>query len=412
MKTKLVVASMLALLSGNVLADELVVNDITIAQGGQAVLDIQMNNETELTAFQFDVKMAEGISVAKNEKGKMVYSMGDRFQDDDEEFTLSLSNPETNLYRFLGYHTVTCPISGNKGTIATATLEASSELTVGTTYYCTITNIVFTETSGLKHYPDDVTFAVTIDGVDDGRIHFDETSSNLPRYTAGEKGDVTMKRTIKGGVWNTIVLPFTLTKAKAEAAFGTDVQLSEFSGFETEYADEDDVSPDAIVINFTSYTMTARKGITGGKPFLIKTSKDVTEFEADDVTLTDVATSVEKADEYDTAGKFTGSLVKTVVPADGLFISDNKFWYSTGKTNIKAFRGWFELGAVLGKDTDFGAKVRFVIDDAPTSIEGIESANVDGDVYTLQGIYVGRDVEKNRLPKGIYIIDGKKTFVK
>ena len=75
MKTKLVVASMLALLSGNVLADELVVNDITIAQGGQAVLDIQMNNETELTAFQFDVKMAEGISVAKNEKGKMVYSM-------------------------------------------------------------------------------------------------------------------------------------------------------------------------------------------------------------------------------------------------------------------------------------------------------------------------------------------------
>ncbi len=412
MKTKLVVASMLALLSGNVLADELVVNDITIAQGGQAVLDIQMNNETELTAFQFDVKMAEGISVAKNEKGKMVYSMGDRFQDDDEEFTLSLSNPETNLYRFLGYHTVTCPISGNKGTIATATLEASSELTVGTTYYCTITNIVFTETSGLKHYPDDVTFAVTIDGVDDGRIHFDETSSNLPRYTAGDKGDVTMKRTIKGGVWNTIVLPFTLTKAKAEAAFGTDVQLSEFSGFEVEYADEDDVSPDAIVINFTSYTMSARKGITGGKPFLIKTSKDVTEFEADDVTLTDVATSVEKADEYDTAGKFTGSLVKTVVPADGLFISDNKFWYSTGKTNIKAFRGWFELGAVLGKDTDFGAKVRFVIDGAPTSIEGIESTNVDGDVYTLQGIYVGRDVDKNRLPKGIYIIDGKKTFVK
>ncbi|MGM9686649.1 MAG: hypothetical protein ACI3YI_10575, partial [Bacteroidaceae bacterium] len=255
MKTKLVVASMLALLSGNVLADELVVNDITIAQGGQAVLDIQMNNETELTAFQFDVKMAEGISVAKNEKGKMVYSMGDRFQDDDEEFTLSLSNPETNLYRFLGYHTVTCPISGNNGTIATATLEASSELTVGTTYYCTITNIVFTETSGLKHYPDDVTFAVTIDGVDDGRIHFDETSSNLPRYTAGEKGNVTMKRTIKGGVWNTIVLPFTLTKAKAEAAFGADVQLSEFAGFETEYADEDDVSPDAIVINFTSYTM-------------------------------------------------------------------------------------------------------------------------------------------------------------
>ena len=410
MKTKLVVASMLALLSGNVLADELVVNDITIAQGGQAVLDIQMNNETELTAFQFDVKMAEGISVAKNEKGKMVYSKGDRFQDDDAEFTLSLSNLETNLYRFLGYHTITCPISGNNGTIATATLEASSELTVGTTYYCTITNIVFTETSGLKHYPDDVTFAVTID---DGRIHFDETSSNLPRYTTGDKGDVTMKRTIKKDVWNTIVLPFNLTRANAKKCFGDNVQFAEFNGFEVDYGDdEENVTPLGILIKFDEYTIPARGNLEGGTLVLIKTDQDITEIKLDGVTLTEGVKDVSVAGEYKKKGKFTGSLTKTVVPADGLFISDNKFWYSTGKTNIKAFRGWFELDEVLGKVTDFGAKVRFVIDDAPTSIEGIESANVDGDVYTLQGIYVGRDVDKNRLPKGIYIIDGKKTFVK
>ena len=191
------------------------------------------------------------------------------------------------------------------------------------------------------------------------------------------------------------------------------MQFAQFDGFEVDYGDdEENLSPLGITINFSSYTIPARGNLKGGTPVLIKTDQDITEIKLDGVTLTDVATPVEKADEYDTAGKFTGSLVKTVVPADGLFISDNKFWYSTGKTNIKAFRGWFELGAVIGKDTDFGAKIRFVIDDAPTSIEGIESANVDGDVYTLQGIYVGRDVEKNRLPKGIYIIDGKKTFVK
>ena len=47
----------------------------------------------------------------------------------------------------------------------------------------------------------------------------------------------------------------------------------------------------------------------------------------------------------------TGTLVKTTIPADGLFLSDNKFYYSAGKTNIKAFRCWFELDAVLDKST-------------------------------------------------------------
>ncbi len=109
-----------------------------------------------------------------------------------------------------------------------------------------------------------------------------------------------MKRTIKAGRWSTIVLPFTLTKTKAEDIFGTDVQLAEFSGFETEYANDEDVTPDAININFTEYTMTARRGMTGGKPFLIKTSKDITEFDADDCTLAGAVTDVEKSDEYGT----------------------------------------------------------------------------------------------------------------
>ena len=414
MKIKLFIASMFALLSCNAFADELVVDDINIPSGGQAELVIQMNNETELTAFQFDIKMVEGISVAKNSKGKLIYSMGDRFQNDDEEFTLSMSNPEENKYVVLGYHTVTCPISDNSGTIVTATLEASADLTVGETYYCTITNIILTDLSGRKHYQDDLTFAVTIDEEDDGRIKFNETSEKLPNYNAGEKSDVSMTRRIKTGVWNTIVLPFTLTKAKAEAIFGSNMELATFSGFDTEYTDDDDVTPDAIVINFTDYKMTARKGMTGGTPYLIRihTDEDILFFEADDVTLTKNVTESEGTDEYDTAGKFTGSLVKTVVPTDGLFINDNKFWYSTGKTAIKAFRGWFELDAVLGQETDFGAKVRFEINGEATYIDEVNiNQTVDG-VYSLQGVFIGNDVELKRLPKGVYIVNGNKIFVK
>ena len=246
------------------------------------------------------------------------------------------------------------------------------------------------------------------------RISFDETAEELLSFTAGTKANVRMTRTIKANQWSTIVLPFTLTKAKAEAAFGSDVQLAEFSGFTVDYGeDEENVTPLNIVVNFSTYTMTAKKSMTGGKPFLIKTSSEITSFEADDVTMAGSVTDVQKTDEYDTAGKFTGSFVKTKVPADGLFISDNKFWYSTGATNIKAFRGWFELGAVLDKETDFGAKVFFSIDDEPTSVDGVSVVPPHcGDIYTIEGQYVGRDIPTERLKKGIYIVHGKKVVVK
>ena len=286
-------------------------------------------------------------------------------------------------------------------------VEAIDNLEVGTSYQASLKDIQFGNKDGIHtSFFDDVTFTITIGEPDDGRIKFDENAVSLPSYTAGEKGDVSMTRTIKAGQWSTIVLPFTLTKAKAETIFGSDVQLAEFSGFEVTYADEEDLSPDAIAINLSAYTMTAKKGMTGGKPFFIKTSKDIESFEADDVTLFREITDVSKADEYDTPGKLTGTLVKSKIPADGLFISDNKFWYSTGNTNVKAFRAWFELGAVLDKDTDFGSRISMVFDDDTTT--GISSLSPslsqrEGAVYDLQG----RRVDEPKA-KGIYIVNGKK----
>ena len=185
------------------------------------------------------------------------------------------------------------------------------------------------------------------------------------------------------------------------------MELAEFSGFAVDYGDdEDNVTPLAITVNFTTYTMTARKPLTGGKPFLIKTSKDISSFEADEVTLTGAVTDVTKTDEYETSGKFTGSFVKTQVPTDCLFLNDNKFCYSTGKTNIKAFRGWFALDAVLDKETDFGVKFNFFLDGQPTHIdEMVNGQSSNGKWYDLSG----RKLTQPRT-KGVYVIDGKKVI--
>jgi len=240
---------------------------------------------------------------------------------------------------------------------------------------------------------------------DDNYIAFEEDATLLPVYTDGQKSNVKMWRTIKGGQWNTLVLPFTLTKTEAETIFGSDMELAEFTSWEAEYADGDDTTPYAITIGLTTYTMTDNEGIAGGRPYVIKTSKDIDYFEVDNVTLVSTVDEVERSDKYGTSGKFTGTFVKTEVPADGLFVSDNLFWYSTGKTDIKAFRCWFELGAVLDKETDFGAKVFFVFEDETGVNEGLRMANEDTTpAYNLQGQRVDNP------HRGIYIIGNKKVL--
>lgn len=390
-------------------ANGIEVSDAAAAKGGEGTVSIMLNNDDyTFTAFSFKVTLPEGLSFVTDGEGTPAFTKGDRFS--DHAISASLSG-QTATFACLSL--TSAAISGTSGKLLDISIQSDDEQTVGAELDASLSELTFTTTTEVEVPFTDVDFTITIGEPDDGYIKFNETSATLPKYTAGEKGKVRMFRTIVADKWNTIVLPFTLNKAKAEAAFGSDVQLAEFSGFEVEYADEEDVTPDAITINFSTYTMTAKKGMTGGKPFLIKTSKDIAQFEAEDCTLVGAVTNVSKSDEYETPGVFTGSLVKTKVPADGLFIYEDKFYYSAGSTNIKAFRGWFELGAVLDKETDFGANVRFVVDDEVTAIEGVPSAADEiGAVYTLNGQLIGKDIDMKSLPKGIYIMNGKKVSVK
>lgn len=409
MKTvKLFLSMVLLMTMGNTFADNLSVADFSIAPGETKAISIDLTNpDREYIMVEFWMSLPEGISIPQDEDGYyLAEGNASRFQ---RSHSLEV-NYQGGFYHFLVFSSRNDALRGSSGELISFTVEVASDVQEGT-YVAKIFNQLYNDTDKNEVTPNDVPFNITVES-SDGRIHFDETDTSLPTYTAGEKGDVTMKRTIKAGEWNTIVLPFTLTKAKAEAAFGSDVELAEFTGFETEYADEEDITPDAITINFATYTMSAKKGMTGGKPFLIKTSSDIESFEADDVTLFSVVTDVTKADEYDTTGKFTGSLVKTVVPMDGLFLSENKFWYSTGNTNIKAFRCWFLLDAVLDKETDFGTNVNFVVDGDPASVYGVPFVLQSGNVYTIQGQYVGHGVDMEQLPKGVYIVDGKKVLIK
>ena len=409
MKKKILM--LLALFAGVVsaTADNTVsVSSALIPQGKTGSFNIELTNSDTFVAFQMALTLPEGIAFESATKGSRYeesHSMGVSQNGQTVTFTLNSGTNEA--------------IRGNSGALITVSVSADAAIEAGTKLTATLSGMEFARKDETFIRPDALDFEIEITD----RVVLDENSTVAPTAQSGV--NVLVKRTIKAGQWSTIVLPFALNKAKAEAAFGSDVQLAEFTGFEVDYGDdEENVTPLGIVINLANYTMNSKKGMTAGKPFLIKVSEDIESFTADGVTINNAVNDISKSDEFDTPGKLTGTFVKTTIPEDGLFISNNRFWYSTGKTTVKAFRCWFELGAVLDKETNFESRItmRFIDDGGKTTGIGDnkrETINNKRETinnercYDLQGrkIVNGKYVNR-KSAKGLYIKDGRKVIIK
>ena len=379
-KTLLLFAALFAGI-GLTTAQTLTIPDVYVRPGETAsfglVVDVPADS---YVGFQFDTTFPNGI----NYTGKTTVSDGW-----DGSFSTSTIN-----YKGSSNSGTLTPIPSGERVIATAEITADESMPLDE-YTVTISNFEFL---GYSEGAADLMIApVTFKVIVTDRIVLDETSTIAPAATSG---NVLVKRTIKKDEWNTIILPFTMNATKSKTAFGDDVELAVFNGFEITYA-EGNIAKE-IKLNFKSTT-----GIAAGKPCLIKTSKDIASFEVDGVTIKNSITDASFEDDDFTEGKMTGTFVKTKVPADGLFINDNKFWYSTGKTEIKAFRCWFELGAVIGKVNPGLAPVFINIDGETTGIENIQRTVGDDRYYNLNGQHV------ENLKKGqIYIKNNKKVVVK
>ena len=223
-----------------------------------------------------------------------------------------------------------------------------------------------------------------------------------PPTSSEENVDIKVKRTINAKEWSTICLPFAMTEVQVKDAFGKDVALKDFVSYECEYDVENNVA--GININFTDVDLT--DGIQANHPYLIKTPRKITAFMANSTIEPD---SENAAIGNDVQGWFKGVYeAQTVLEANTLFLSGNKFWYSAGKTKMKAYRAFFEFIDVLASIKDAGAKVCMAFENIPTSIKTIKSKPYSSGVFSIEGTYMGNHLEK--LPKGIYIVNGKKVI--
>lgn len=402
MKRKLLLftATLLYLLNA-IAQNAVVVPNVAVPQGKTGVISVQLNNDKEYTAFTLKLNLPAGISVVADSETK-----GARMAN---SHSLSVSGT-TGTVGVGCLSSANALFSGTSGELFTITVAADAGLDVGDVLNASVTEARFSTTSGDELLAD-VNFTITIA---DPRIVLDENSTTAPEDADGV--NVLVRRTINANEWSTICLPFAMSAAQVEAAFGADVELADFDGIESTlegyYATD-------IMVKFVDATT-----IEANHPYLIKVSSAISEFTVDGVDIVLVEKpSVDKDELITGSGKpkdpihyfynsFVGTYVaNTDVPNLCLFLSGNKFWYSKGLTKMKAFRGYFYFYDVLAEadNQPASSKIRFNIGGGTTAIEGCITVSAEEGIWhTLDG----RSLSSKPATKGVYIVNRKKVLIK
>ena len=305
-------------------------------------------------------------------------------------------------------------VSGNTNGLVTVDLKIDETVALGS-YEVTLKDGYFAWGTTTESYRDevaDVTFKITVVEA----IVLDENSTVSPEEKVRTGATVKVLRTIHADELSTIVLPFEMTEEQVKSAFGDDVELFEFEGI-THDGPEGTKSGDevsSITVNFS--TRNVADGMLANHPYVIRVKSDISEFTIKNVIVNPLSEDELTVDQeiaiknnkgkilYYAYNSLMGTYKKMVLDEDYYFLSENKFWYSTGATTIKAFRAYFSFYVYLNEHSA-PIKFRFDGEDA-TAIDVIATGK-----STVDGIFdmSGRKIEKAQ--RGLNIVDGKKVYV-
>lgn len=399
------------LMTGRMAAQNtLVVENFTLPQnGGNIEMVLTLDEADKYTSYQFKILTPTGV-------GYVVDS------ENDVECVLGAGHDATHgatAHWNAGDKTLNVGVASTKSALfkgQTLKLQiplAETTAEIGTAFNFTVKDIAFIDKNGVKSYPGNVTFTATVGAAEVKRTLLDETSTTAPATSNGEV-NVRVKRTINANEWSTICLPFAMTAEQVKTAFGNDVQLGDFTGYDTV---EDAGNVVGLKINFNKVT-----AIAANHPYVIKVSTGVTQFTADNVTI---APEDEPCVEYDNGltgkkrvvwGSFTGTYVADYeIPYSGedisLFLSGNKMYYASAKTkHMKAYRACFWFTDVLPMTGEASAPINMSFDGESTGIEEVKGVREfkDNEWYSLDG----RKLESKPTQKGLYIHNGNKEIIK
>lgn len=236
-----------------------------------------------------------------------------------------------------------------------------------------------------------------------------DNATTISNLTEGNQYNVTLNRSFGANKWYAVVLPFSVSQKQMKSVFGNDVKVLHYN----------DVDGTDLNLFEHFYQM-----IVGGTPVLVKPSQKVTNPVFNNVTLT----SKTVVDIENTGFKCTGSWNNVDFPEYSYFIDakTNSFYLydpdkvktDTQAPHAGAFRSW-----IISTSTNPSEAKQLTMhingieeQGETTAIWNAISGNDDAEVaskgiYSLSGQKMNA-ADTSSLPKGIYIVNGKKFIVK
>lgn len=414
MKRLILLLTAVLALTGGARAESITVGSINTARSGKARLYVGIDNpDISWRAFQMDITLPDGFTMkaTDNDADTPEVVLTDRTSG---LFTMfSNYNTAKQAYSLAAFHSTSKGLALGSGNILYMTVVASNSVPDGT-YTGTISGIVFTNESEQSVDFDNTTFTITVSGDYTG-ITLDEASTTALTATT-EAADITVRRKFNADEWSTLVLPFDMTGDELAAAFGSTAKMAEFVEWTPSDDSDDDGHPYSISMIFKDKALS--DGLEANHPVLIRLDHAITEFtvsgkvldpEEEPAVTVNMTGSKKRVDRAD----FIGCYTPYTIEAEKLFISGNSFYYSTGKTKMNGFRGYFSVPDVVSDyyGSASSAKVNMIVGGGTmTGVRLPHKASADDAVYNLGGQRVGTGTD--RLPCGIYIMGGKKILVK
>jgi len=179
--------------------------------------------------------------------------------------------------------------------------------------------------------------------------------------------DIQITRTVLGGMYNAICLPFDVETASLLSIFGSDVKLYELGG----------ATINGIVLDLQFNEATS---IYRGTPYLIKTSRNIVNPVFENVIIKEKVGQQTSGTDAD----FIGTFVSMNVAADGqnmLLYANDRIGFPSAAKTLNGFRAYFQL------HTSSGAPVReariITPNNVPTVINLVEDTN-NGTFKTIE----------------------------
>lgn len=292
----------------------------------------------------------------------------------------------------------------------------SFHVTAGKTYFV-FTNRTKLGFYGFRFTPDENFTEVTITPSAEDATSYTLTKSPETAGSSVAYKVASFKRELNAGMWNTLCLPFSLNEEQTKAALPEGFEIVDFYS----------VKNDKLTFKKHYYQM-----IDAGRPYLIwipgtQGEKYDMKFPAGYVAYDDKTSGLKPINvngEDDSADKYvwTGTYQQMSLPKNAYFVAQSTVNKKTvikqnvsGNSKTNGYRAY--LVAASGETPVKALSIDYdgVDEEVTTGIDDIMADLTDsettGKVYNLGGQLVSRNGLQS-LPKGIYIMNGKKYVVK